>query len=185
MPKKGLEKNEWIEYQINNGGSRDVIEFIEGVIESSGEKFRNAFADDYSYYFANMLKLAFNRGEIYWHRNYHHIVWKDDDGKTYDVFGVYKNRKAEFVPFSHLGNMGQLFKLPGIDTINFGCPEFVEWCNNKRINPITTIMAFYTNSEEMNDSTDVISNALAYWRLHEDDLNNAYNAIARKDNEEV
>lgn len=181
---KGLEKDEWIKYQIyTKGGSEEVTEFIADVVEVSGSKFNKAFAGDYSYYFASMLKSAFDRGEIYWHRKYHHIVWKDDDGKIYDANGVYENSEAEFVPFSHLGDMGQIFKMTKTDTIKIDCLEFIEWCNNKSIDPITTIMEFYSYSKEVDDKLDVITNALAFWRLHKDDLDTTYDCL--KDDREV
>lgn len=46
------------------------------------------FTAGYCYYFAVMLKDAFQRGEICWCAPYGHICWVDDNGVPYDISGV-------------------------------------------------------------------------------------------------
>ena len=64
----------------------------------------SSFGEKYSYYFANMLKTAFGRGEIlveepiyntFWPKSdiadkpFWRVIWMDDDDVAYDINGVY------------------------------------------------------------------------------------------------
>ena len=84
------EKIDWIEnaktepekfinnFMNSNGGSDEVM-----------EAFRTTFKCGYCYYFATILKTAFNRGEICWTAPFGHFVWVDVDGIAYDIEGMY------------------------------------------------------------------------------------------------
>ena len=52
------------------------------------ELIRSLFMDGYCYYFAVILKTAFNRGEICWCAPYAHFIWLDTNGIPYDIEGV-------------------------------------------------------------------------------------------------
>lgn len=84
-----------------------VLFFIADILFHSGgvnaETIRYLFHSGYCYYFANMLKLAFNRGEVCWAAPYGHIVWKDDDGICYDIEGVTISEAEYFIPISYIG----------------------------------------------------------------------------------
>lgn len=56
--------------------------------EAAEDAIYTQFESGYCYYFAHMLKLAFKRGEVCWAAPYGHMVWVDDDGIPYDIFGV-------------------------------------------------------------------------------------------------
>ena len=57
-----------------------------------------------------MLKEAFGRGEVCWHKGFSHIVWVDDDNTAYDIGGVfYDYGEGDLVPITELGD----------DVINF------------------------------------------------------------------
>ena len=58
-------------------------------------KLREKFRNGYCYYFATILKTAFNRGEICWTAPFGHFVWVDTDGKAYDIEGSYDMRNTE------------------------------------------------------------------------------------------
>lgn len=66
---------------------KDVISFIEGFL-GDHEIIWQTFTAGYCYYFAVMLKDAFQRGEIRWCAPYGHICWVDDNGVPYDISGV-------------------------------------------------------------------------------------------------
>lgn len=47
------------------------------------------FRNGYCYYFAIMLKDAFNRGEVCMTYDHKHVVWIDDDNVAYDINGMF------------------------------------------------------------------------------------------------
>ena len=47
------------------------------------------FSQGYCYYFAIMLKDAFNRGEVCMTYDHKHVVWIDDDNVAYDINGMF------------------------------------------------------------------------------------------------
>lgn len=68
------------------------------------ELIRKQFRAGYCYYFATMLKAAFNRGEICWCAPLGHICWVDDDGTPYDVEGVCESEYDYLIPIKYLGD---------------------------------------------------------------------------------
>lgn len=106
--------------------NNEVINFINGFIEKAEQlgincdKFCQVFSSGYCLYFANMLKFAFDRGDVYILAPIGHVVWMDDDGKMYDIWGERDHGDEEaLVPisdsdshvqdFKHINNVG-----PGI-----------------------------------------------------------------------
>lgn len=47
------------------------------------------FRNGYCYYFAIMLKDAFNRGEVCMTYDHEHVIWIDDDNVAYDINGMF------------------------------------------------------------------------------------------------
>jgi hypothetical protein len=94
------------------------------------------FSQGYCYYFAIMLKEAFNRGEICMTIDNAHVVWVDDDNVAYDINGVFNwypdtcNKdnfwNGELIPVEKIPNYIESFKhipnKPGIDRT--GMEEF-------------------------------------------------------------
>lgn len=111
-----MKKSEWINAWANNerfvGVNRKVIEFIANILYHSGddnpvgnEGVYQLFAAGYCYYFASMLKMAFNRGTVCWHKGFGHIVWLDEDNIAYDIGGVfYDYGEGDLVDVSELGS---------------------------------------------------------------------------------
>lgn len=92
----GNEDNEVIRfinrfYDINNNSLDDQ------------EVLRRQFRAGYCYYFAVMLKTAFNRGEICWCAPFGHMCWVDTDGTPYDCEGVYDGEAVYLIPEHYLG----------------------------------------------------------------------------------
>jgi len=97
-----------------------------------GKVFRNG----YCYYFAIMLKDAFNRGEVCMTYDHKHVVWMDDDNVAYDIDGMFgwfpetANKdnywNGLFIPVEKLPNYIKSFKhipdMPGTDKV--GMEEF-------------------------------------------------------------
>ena len=90
--------------------NRKVIEFIcnfnwHGKNSSDEvEIIRKQFRAGYCFYFANILKIAFGRGEVCWCAPYGHICWVDDDGFPYDIEGVCDSDCDYFIPVSYMGD---------------------------------------------------------------------------------
>lgn len=85
--------------------------------EDTCEAKRFTFRSGYCYYFALILKDAFQRGELCHAYPYGHIVWVDTNGVSYDIEGVYVSDSEEFIPIEKLGDDIKNFKhVPGEDT---------------------------------------------------------------------
>lgn len=84
----------------------DVLRFIANFRYMQGpeneEVIRRQFAAGYCYYFASMLKTAFNRGSLVFLYYLGHIGWEDTDGCVYDINGFNKTYE-DIVPISELG----------------------------------------------------------------------------------
>lgn len=66
------------------------------------EATRLKFMSGYCYYFAIMLKVAFERGSICWAAPFGHIVWLDIDGIPYDIEGVSTSEAEYYIPISYI-----------------------------------------------------------------------------------
>lgn len=62
--------------------------FNELTIEET-DAIEKVFRNGYCYYFAIMLKDAFNRGEVCMTYDCMHVVWIDDDNVAYDINGIF------------------------------------------------------------------------------------------------
>ena len=71
-------------------------------LEDSAESIRSTFRAGYCYYFAHMLKQAFNRGEVCWAAPIGHIVWVDVDGTPYDIEGINESDCEFYIPERYL-----------------------------------------------------------------------------------
>ena len=100
------------------------------------EAIEKVFRTGYCYYFAIMLKEAFNRGIVCMTYDHKHVVWMDDDNVAYDIdgmFGWFPETASKdnywnglFIPVEKLPNYINSFKhipdMPGTDKI--GMEEF-------------------------------------------------------------
>ena len=103
--------------------SREVLLFIANfmyhgtpdvLMEDSAEAIRSTFRAGYCYYFAEMLKTAFNRGCVCWAAPFSHIVWCDTTGVPYDIEGVYLGEADYLIPISYIEDSLWSFKhIPG------------------------------------------------------------------------
>lgn len=95
-------------------GHEEVIDFIKEFTDyndadkSYNEEIRKIFREVYSYYFAHILKLAFNRGEVCWAAPFSHIVWKDTNGIFYDIDGIYSGNAYYFIPDFFIENASNM-----------------------------------------------------------------------------
>lgn len=82
------------------------------------EYIRRHYRAGYCYYFALILKDAFNRGELCWAAPFSHIVWKDTNDIAYDIEGVHDSECKYYIPIEYLGEAVDSFKhVPGRDFI--------------------------------------------------------------------
>lgn len=119
------EVDEWLrEKHEEDNNSEEVFDFINRFIQKAevgGIEYgplRNLFMGGYCFYFASMLKAAFNRGEIYIVAPFGHVVWRDTDNRYYDIDGEYIGVADAMIPvtdpfcaikdFKHLGKNDHL-----------------------------------------------------------------------------
>lgn len=105
--------------QYAPNANEEVLRFIgnflfhgvpEVPLETSCESIRSTFRAGYCYYFAIMLRAAFQRGKICHAYPFSHIVWLDDNDIPYDVEGVYFGEAEKFVPIELLEDDIEGFK---------------------------------------------------------------------------
>lgn len=177
-----MDKEKWIESNTSGffkEANKDIITFIADILYSNpdSDTIYNLFANGYCYYFALMLKNAFNRGTICWHRNYSHIVWVDDDNIAYDINGVFYDYDNELLPVEILGDMIVDFK--HTQEYCSGNIQFKDWCDHYNMSECYAISDIYKNMPEYDDSITVPENALLYWTTHEAELSEYYNKITK------
>lgn len=106
-----------------DGSDNRVLQFIYDFVHHEGEDnqevISHLFRAGYCYYFAEILKNAFHRGQICLAYPFGHIVWLDgsDEDKdiAYDIEGVCDNYE-HLIPISYLRKTIQDFKhVPGED----------------------------------------------------------------------
>lgn len=89
------------------------------------ELTRVKFRAGYCYYFAVMLKAAFNRGQIVWCAPYWHIAWQDENDVVYDIEGVNHSDCDYYIPVSYIEEGLKDFKrVPG--EIFNASPEYIK-----------------------------------------------------------
>lgn len=102
-------------------GSVEVLKFISDFYicfnkdETKHEQLRYLFMNVYCYYFAHMLKLAFNRGEVCICAPFSHFVWVDMDKIPYDIEGVSASEYDYLIPETYLGDAVNDFLHAGRD----------------------------------------------------------------------
>lgn len=79
------------------------------------------FSAGYCYYFAAMLKEAFQHGTVSWCAPYGHICWVDENGTPYDIYGICDSECVYYIPVSYIQEGLADFKhIPGEE---FGADE--------------------------------------------------------------
>lgn len=106
-------KEEWIAEQLQNHpkANQAILQFIADFKFRCGfqgeQVISKTFRSGYCYYFAHMLKHAFNRGIVCYAYYEGHFVWLDgddeDDDIAYDVNGVNKDWE-HLIPEDLLGD---------------------------------------------------------------------------------
>lgn len=83
-----------------------IADFVLHNPKLDSEDLSSLFTAGYCYYFAHMLKIAFNRGEVCLCAPYSHFVWLDDTNNiAYDIQGVYDGEAEVFIPYTAMGDM--------------------------------------------------------------------------------
>lgn len=138
----------------------EVLDFIKTFMQHSAkttkeqEVLRHTFRAGYCYYFAGILKSAFERGKICWAAPYSHIVWMDDNGCPYDIEGVCPCDTAYYIPVQYMGKYLQGFmntkqNVPYIDWDNIiKIIRDYEKANNLPAMPLQQINPTFSNSDK-------------------------------------
>lgn len=80
-----LSKEDWIASHRKQfpDARPDVLGFIYDFSSRSSDLYE-VFVNGYCFYFANMLREAFNGGDVCWSVGRGHVVWVDDNDVAYD-----------------------------------------------------------------------------------------------------
>ena len=114
-------------------GNEQVIGFINEFLDTAGETAKEQdivytlFRSGYCFYFAHMLKAAFNRGRLCVAAPFGHIVWVDEDEIPYDIGGVCDSNYEFLIPIEELGD--------GIEDF-MHVPGKTAYCNEEQVNAI-------------------------------------------------
>lgn len=103
-------------YEVDRSVLRFINTFVNKQSEynkDSADIITNQFMNGYCYYFAEMLKVAFNRGKICWVAPHGHMVWMDINGVPYDICGINKDTCEEYIPISYIPKALSDFKHVG------------------------------------------------------------------------
>lgn len=100
--------------EYNKNSDEKIIEFIYNFLShSDSDSTHYLFRSGYCYYFAQILKNAFNDGDVCLAYPFGHFVYVVND-VPYDIEGVYSGESNEFIPEEYLGEMIYDFKrVPG------------------------------------------------------------------------
>lgn len=181
-----FERNRWLDFYKNNPrfkkADQNVLKFISKVsffpdrdcIENNS--IDHLFCAGYCFYFANMLKIAFNRGTVCWSVNRGHIVWLDgtdtDNDIAYDITGIYYDYE-ELRPVEYLGGLILDYMHNGQEWVSEDS-DFHEWCKSKCVNDAYAIDEIWYNipksilAEYDEKSMNFIEAALDYWHKNVD-----------------
>ena len=109
----------------------NVLQFITNLCchtaktEKEYEVLRHTFRAGYCYYFAHLLKQAFQRGEVCLAAPLGHFVWVDTNGVAYDVEGVNCGEQLYNIPEHYLGDYVHEFTyIPNV-TVTESTPDDV------------------------------------------------------------
>lgn len=79
-------------------GKEEVMKFINDFYSRDGTNseedkivLRDQFMIGYCWHFAKILQSTFERGKVCWVKYNSHIVWLDDDNRSYDADGLYND----------------------------------------------------------------------------------------------
>lgn len=162
---------------------KEVIRFIANILYDSkdSDTIYYFFTSGYCYYFALMLKDAYKRGTICWHRNHGHIVWVDDNNVAYDIDGAfYDYDDGDLLPVeTSLGELIEDFKHTNRTSYNIP-KRFKDWCEHHKMTEIYAIEDIYKNMPEYDDTITVSENVFLYWMTHEPELSEYYNNLNKK-----
>ena len=81
--------------------NKDVLLFINKFLNNSDDIWKT-FTSGYCYYFAVILKEAFQRGDICWCAPFGHICWLDENGVPYDIGGVCDSECDFYIPVRYI-----------------------------------------------------------------------------------
>lgn len=178
-----MSREEWVKNWIDWSyakANEDVITFISKFLyadERGIEAVYSLFSSGYCYYFAKLLQDAFNRGEICWHRNHSHIVWRDDDGIAYDIGGIfYDYNEGDLLPVNKsLGDMIVEFKHTG-EIFDCGDQRFHDWAEFYMMTDYYAISDIYYRMprDKVDDELTVWENVFLYWMDNEMELSDYY-----------
>lgn len=193
-------KKNWIEAYTTGRfekADKQVIQFIADFVFQNDENgnptgvISQIFTSGYCYYFANMLKNAFQCGKVCWVEGRGHIVWQDYNGIAYDAAGVYEDYTC-LRPVSYLGNTIVDFMHAGEeDKYQLGSTLFTDWCEHYRVTELFAVTYIWQcipknimeeyDSEPWYDTVEKVS--YDYWMKHQLELGEIFTEMKHKKNE--
>lgn len=167
---------------------RTVITFIADIrydIRNSTDTIRSFYEAGYCYYFAHMLKDAFQRGHLCLTEPIGHIVWMDENGCAYDINGPYRPEEHDCERLLDIRFLGDLIldfmHIPGKE---YQAPqqlhEWAEFMHMKDVYAVTRIWQDMPDEEKPDVETmdalelDITSVVYDYWLRHTQKLQERY-----------
>ena len=175
-----MKKAEFIQYYTTGLYSRydiDVISFIAEVLydkRNETDNIRSFFRAGYCYHFASMLLHTFQRGILCIAEPYGHIVWRDDDGLTYDIEGPYVPENHDCERLTDISFLGELiYDFLHIPNKEYQAPsDFHEWAQSLGYSDVFLMIKVYREMprEQINYTQTLETNVYRYWKKHKKQL---------------
>lgn len=159
-----LSKEDWIASHRKQfpDARPDVLGFIYDFSSRSSDLYE-VFVNGYCFYFANMLREAFNGGDVCWSVGRGHVVWVDDNDVAYDISGVYYDFD-QLVSVDYLGALVNDFKHNGW---KYTVPDsrISKWCAENKVLDITAVSTLWKciPTAKLDFTQTVESDAIKYW----------------------
>lgn len=150
-------------------GRSEVMSFIDEFYNRRGansdcdkKSLEKQFYNGYCFYFAHILKAAFNRGCVCCIVDGSHVIWLDDDNVGYDCQGVYNQYHGNRFNFwnkclVHIDDMPQNYlttykHIPSQQLTSEGFDEFEEFCKTKGLELHNTLDDFICHKSTCNNT---------------------------------
>lgn len=158
-----------------------VVTFIANIIydkrndECSLTQF---FSSGYCYYFATMLKTAFNRGKLCLTEPIAHIVWVDDNGLAYDVNGPYLPSNHDCECLTDVDFLEDtIFDFMHVQGKEYHAPsDLHDWAEFMHMSDVYAVTRIYLDmpKEEVDYTSTITDVVYLYWIQHKQELQEQY-----------
>lgn len=160
------ECDDWIRDLLreHENANQDALRLIYSL--SHSDAMRRFFSSGYCYYLARMLQELTGEGTVCWHRSHGHILWVDQYGYPYDIYGFFKDYNGgDMVDVSVLGDIINDMKH---DTgYVYRAPEpFHAWAQSLGVSDLEALSLSYMEMKSYDDKKTVEEQVMCFWPEH-------------------